>query len=393
MIPLVNLLISPTAATARASAVTMLVSLGIPANQWRKGGGWSSLLTVTTSLYASVIATLITGVLAAPFLPVCPAGWLPIIAYYVYGVLSNPATFGAGVVTLTNIEGVQYSKASGQAVFQNSQTKETYTNVQPIFITAGSPSAPASISITVQAESVGSVGNATAGPGLGSIDTVVTSMPGVSVVNPGPVIGLDADSPALIRQKCTAAIAARSYKGPQGAYDAAVLTAINPATGQQVAINRWVSSVDPATGFITTFVASPGGIPTPGDLAAVQANISQVAQPFGITATAVPVSVVPLSPSPTTITVWARGAGVTPASTILAEVDASVDLGLSTYPISGLAIAGSSQGFLYASFLNGFVTEANPLIFRVQGSVDVPLNAGQVAERTASTIFLVRQIP
>src|SRR5580692_228586 len=132
--PLANLLVAPTSDAARTFLVNALVANGVPANQWRKGGVFSTILTVSASFAAAAITAMVTGVLSAPFLPVCPAAFLPIIAYYVYGVTVNFAQAATGLVNLTNSGGSTYSRAAGQALFQNSFTGITYTNAAPFTI-------------------------------------------------------------------------------------------------------------------------------------------------------------------------------------------------------------------------------------------------------------------
>jgi hypothetical protein len=371
----------------------MFVSLGIPANKWRPGGGWSSLLTATTSLFAAVIGQVVSTYLSAQFITICPPSLLPFAALYLYGVTVNLATYATGTVALTNPGGGTYNIGAQQLMLANSFSGVTYTNQQPF--TLGPLTTLANIAI--QANTIGAVGSAIPGPGAGSVDTVVSTQlfagTLVTVVNPAAITGLDADAPSLIVTKCLASIAARSYFGPDGAYQAAVLTALNG--GNPVNINRWSETNNPSTGQITVYLASPSGAPTPGDIAAVQANIAQVAQPQGITATAVSCVVVPLTPVMGLITVWARGAGgATTPAVLLEEVTNTLVAALALYPISGIAQSQGAQGYLYSTFVTGAIKSADPLIFDVQGfSADLPLNPGQVAALTSATNIQIRQVP
>lgn len=378
MIPLANLLVAPTAASVLATAVSAFTSLGIPAGSWNKRGVAYGGLVAVSSLFASVIGQLVTSVLTAPFLPLAVPPFNAILAQFVYGVIPNVATYATGLVTLTNPTGSIWNKAARTVIFGNSLTQETYTNTVPFSLGAN-----ASISgIAVEATTIGSVGSAVAGPGPGSIDTVITPMLGVTVTNPAPVVGLDGDSPATVKAKCLASIAARSYKGTQGAYEYAVATATNG--GNPVNVNRWSVVSNPSTGAVTAYLAAPGGAPTVGDVAAVQAAIVAVAQPQGITAAAVACTVVPLSATPRTVTVYATtGVAATPAS-----IAAALDTALEEWPISGRSTGGG--GFVFAAWLNGKIAEVDPAIFDVTGFVDVALSAGQVAELTSATTILLQ---
>ena len=309
MTPLSSLLAAPTAASVRAFLVNALVSAGVPANQWRQGGAFSTILTVVSSFAAAAVAVMVTGALSAPFLPICPPAFLPILAYYVYGVTVLFAQAATGLVSLTNASGATYSRSAGQAVFQNSFTGITYTNTAPFTLGPLTTITGIPVMATVK----GFVGNATAGPGQGSIDTVVSTMLGVSVTNPAPCLGLDGDSPSVIRAKCTASIAGRTYLGPNGAYVNAVAKAIN-SSGNPVNVNRPPKIfTDPTTGFITIVVAGPGGPPNDDDIAAIQAQVNLLAEPAGITATVVPCTIVPLSVVSQNMTVWASAAGTVPS--------------------------------------------------------------------------------
>jgi hypothetical protein len=384
--PLANLLVAPTAASIRSFLVNALVANGVPANNWRKGGGFSSILTASSKLGAAAISAMVTGVLSAPFLPVCPPGFLPILAYYVYGVTVNFAQAATGLVNLSNSTGSTYSKGAGQAVFQNSFTGVTYTNVNPFTI---GPLATLT-GIAVIATVKGSIGNATAGPGQGSIDTVVSVMLGVTVTNPAPVLGQDGDSPQVIRAKCQASIAGRTYLGPNGAYVNAVAKAIN-SSGNPVNVNRPPRvTTDPSTGFITIVIAAPSGAPTPDDVAAVQVQVNLLAEPGGITATVVGATVVPLSSAAQNVYVWATGAGTVPPANLLEEVEAATDLALANWPIGGRIITGT-QGYLFANYLRAAIGASDGTIFTTQGLSDVPLGPTDVVVRTAATTFLIKQ--
>lgn len=378
VIPIANLLTAPTGASVRASFVSGLTTLGIPAAQWPKGGIASGILTVTSNLFAAVVAGLVTSVLTAPFLPLAVPPWNAILALYVYGVSINPATYASGLVNLTNTSGSIYSRAAGSVIFGNSNTGQQYTNAAPFTLAANTTIT----GIAIQATTIGAAGSAVPGPGLGSVDTVVTSMIGVSVVNPAPILGSDADSPALVKIKCLASIAARSYKGPLGAYEYAVATALNG--GQPVNINRWGITNNPTTGTITAYLAAPGGAPTPGDVAAVQTAITAVAKPMGITATAVAATPVPISSTPQTVIVWATSAVTATPSTIATAIASA----LQEWPISGRSVG--TGGFLFAAWLNSVVQAVDPAIYDVIGFVDLPLGPGQVADITAATTFSIQ---
>lgn len=391
MTPLASLLTAPTADSLLQVLLNVLTSLGFPTSKWNKRGVVYGICVAVTSLFASAIAAPITMWISAQFLPVCPDALLPYVALYVYGVLTNPATQATGFVSLTNPGGGTYNVAAFELVVADSFSGQTYTNQSPF--TLGPQTTLAGIAI--QALVAGSIANANPGPGADSIDTVVSTQlfagTQVTVVNPAAVQGLDADPPALIRSKCAAAIAGRTYKGPNGAYLNAVLKATN-SSGNPVNINRRKVVTDPTSGFVYVYLASPSGVPTADDVTSVNLSIQKLAQPQGITPTGVACTGVPLHASPTVVTVWALGAGTTSADDLDAAVILALETNLALYPIAGIAIPPSTQGYVYAAWLDGVIKSASPLIFQITGLTDAPLSAGQVAQLTANTILVVRQI-
>jgi hypothetical protein len=387
-------LLSPMSQTTiRAWAVTKLVSYGIPANNWRQGGTYSTLLTVTAAIFAMFASTL-TAALSAAFLGTASGPWLVALAFYVYGVTAQSATYGTATLTFTNTGGGIYNYEAGQVVVSNAtpgNAGNTFVTTEALLLAAGTPSSPTTATIAIQAQATGSAGGAAAG----TITTLVTSMAGVSVTNAAAVIGLDADTDPTIVQKCLAAIAARSYKGPTGAYYAAVYGygnvpgATNVVSGLPVNVNRIQVYTDPDTGNITVFVASPSGIADPNDVAGVQLAINLIARPEGITATAASATVQNFTAA---MTVWSTSIGPTNAGNIQASALSARDAAMVQYPIGGRAKPPSLQGYLYSSYLVAAVGAVDPTIYAVDLSSwsALALAPGQVASVTGG--ITVKQV-
>src|SRR5580698_2634287 len=162
MISFATLLAPVTAAQARASAVSKLVNYGIPANNWVQGGVFSTLLTVICWLFAS-FTQVVTAAINGMFLGTASGGWLTALAYYVYGVTRQQATFGTTSYTLTNTAGGVYTFEPGQAVFQCGLNNNLFTNVGAFTLAAGTPGSPSTATFTIQAKASGSLGGAPAG--------------------------------------------------------------------------------------------------------------------------------------------------------------------------------------------------------------------------------------
>jgi hypothetical protein len=389
MISLPTLLSPVTAAQARTTAVNQLVSYGIPANNWRQGGVFSTLLTVFCTLYAGLFS-LVSQAINSMFLGTASGQWLTALAYYVYGITAQKATFGTTPYTLTNTGGGIYSFAPGQFVCQCGINGNSFTNVSTFSLAAGTPATPTTATFDVVAQVAGTAGGAPAN----TIATLITVMVSVTGNNSAACLGLDADSDAKIVSKCYAALAARSQKGPAGAYLAAIYGysnvpgATNSVTGQPVNINRTQVYTDPDTGNISVYLASPAGVPDVNDIVGVQTAIDAIARPMGVVATAMACTPVYASG---TITLWSDSVGAKAAQDV--EIIAYVELlsAFSTYPIGGLTKPPGTQGYLWASYVEGVAMQADPSIYAVDlPIVNLPLAPGAAAVFTGN--ILVRQV-
>ncbi len=394
MIPSIQeLLTAQTADEVFAAFVQALVNLGIPANLWRSGGVASTILRVVAITYAG-FSSLIVAALAAQFLPYATGQWLSLLAYYVYGVTRIPATYASTPCTLTNTGGGIYTYAAGQFTVKDSTTGVTFTN-QAGFTLLAAGASPTSIAVTFVATLLGSAGNSDPG----NIDTLVTSALGVSVTNPGPAIGIDAQSDPDLRTTCLNALAARSVRGPRGSYAYAIKIATNPVTGAPVLINRlqvlapgatYVNGVAPtpptpgAPGTVTIYAASPSGVPSSSDLAGAGASIDLNARPPNVTVNLIAATGVPYTRS---LTVWAQGAAGVSSAALQTAAASAVATFFSTYPIGGLATDNPTtpQG-LFGAGITAAIGASNPAIFFVEDSLnrgnappDLALADGEVA--------------
>lgn len=388
MISITTLLAPVTATQARASAVSQLVNMGIPADKWRVGGTFSTMLTVLCVLFAG-FTVILTSALNSIFLGTASGSWLVALAYYVYGVTAQSATYGTGPVLLTNEEGGVYDFAPGQVVMQDTNTGNTFTNQDAISLGAGTPTDPTTQTVTFVAQVAGSIGGCAASAPL----VLVTDMQGVTPTLAQAIIGVDAWTDPQVVAACYASMAARSQKGPTGAYYAAIYGyanipgAVNSVTGLPVNINRISVVNDPDTGIIRVWLAAPGGIPDPNDVIGCQIAVTAVARPMGITATALACTVATYA---STLTIWSTSSGQQAATTIQAAALLALDAAIAGYPIGGRPKAPSTQGYLYPSYLTG-KCQVDPSIYAVDAASWAPLalSEGEVASLTSTVV--VRQ--
>lgn len=369
----ISLLLQPvTTDQVRAKFVSMLNTLGIPADKWRAGGVASSILTIVAMTYANFSQLIADGV-ASGFLGTAKGDWLTLLAQYVYNVQRPTASFASGPLTFTNEGGSIGTFAPGDFIVQNAVTKKTYQNTDLFSIVAGSFSSPSTVTVNFQAQTAGAAG--TANPG--DISVLITSMNGVSVTNLASLVGLDAMPDPVLVQLCQAKLGSLSPGGPSQAYQFAVTIAVNPITGLPVGVNRKSVQLDPTTGKVTVTVASPSGPVDPNDIAGIINAIVAIAVPDAVTFLVN--SAVPVSYSPT-ITVYAQGLPGVDATQIAQAAATAITNYIDAYPIGGLK-KGSGASKLWGSGVAGAIEDVNGAIFAVDmgTGADLTLLANQVA--------------
>lgn len=375
MITVADLLVPYTADAVRATLVSNLVAAKIPADKWKPGGVFSTILTYVAAFIAGA-STLWSQAFGAGWVETASGGWLRVVAYYVYGVTPQDATFATGQLTLTNSSGNIYNYSAGQAIFQDSTTKQTYVNAASFTLGANG-----TVTIDIEAQVAGTASNAAPG----EIDTLVTSMLGVTCSNAAAVVGLDAQSDDSIKTDCMNRRAASSVRGPRTAYayyatrtpglNGQPDTTLLNSLGLPVNINRILVSTASHTGDVTVYLASPAGAAIAVDVTAAAGSFEANVRPDGVTVTTLSANEVVYAP---TLTIWAQALPGLAATDVANAASAALAAFLSTYPISGLSAANNDKG-LFASGIDGVVKSAHPAIFAIDGATDLLMNAGDVA--------------
>lgn len=274
MLTIQQLITPMTTAQARASLVTVLQGLGLQPQNWAPGGIASSILTGAATLI-SLLSTQLANAIAQMWNPTATGAGLRMLSTFFYGVTPPSATFATGSYTLVNSGGGVYTYQAGQAFFSQPGGAVLYTNVAAFTLNANS-----TISITIQATTVGSPGNANPG----TITNLVTAMLGVTGSNPAAVIGIDAPSDAAVRKLNTDSISVRGNAfGPRGAYAYAISVAVDSVSGDPVNVNRVSVSPSSHTSTVTIYVAAPSGTIPTTNLEGMAASIDLLARPDAIT--------------------------------------------------------------------------------------------------------------
>jgi hypothetical protein len=339
------------------SFLATLETLSIPARSWRKGGAYRNILRAVSRTYAG-LTVVMSDFAKAGFLDDSSGGWLTLLAHFVYGVDRPPATFALGKLLFTNVGGGVYdsSNAAAGTVFALwTDGNKTYVTLEDLnLLNPGDTQL-----VPIRAVEIGSASSVA--PTL--INALQTNLLGVEVSNPLSVVGSDAMPDELLRQLCRDKLAALSPLGARGAYDYAVAIA-KRLDGSPVDINRHRIISDPTTGTVTIICASPSGVPLDSDLDAVRLSVEENARPDSVTA--VVLGAVPVAFSKT-LTVWARAQAGVDAAAILADVDGALVTMVAVYPIGGERKYPATQGYLFATNIEGTAKAAHPTIFAIDG--------------------------
>lgn len=304
-----------TAAELLSAGLDLATAVGLPVTSWRPGDP-------TRSLYKFLADSLATWELTASdyvksgFLSTATGDWLTVLALEVYGATRTEATYATSTLTLTNSGGGYYVMAAGDASFKASSTGKTYHSTST-FTLAGTGT---TATVTVEADEAGTDSAA----GIDDIDTIVTTMLGVSVTSSTAAVAIDSQEDESLREQCRATLGALSPNGPPDAYE---YVARNPDLTGTTEITRASSTEDSSTGVVTVYVASASGTVSAPSVALAQAAIDIYATPLCITATVVSASTYTV---PVYATVTANGLPANFATLATAAVNAltsSIDIG------------------------------------------------------------------
>ncbi len=354
-----------------------LQALGLPAKSWRKGGSLRTILRVLAGSYAGFTQS-ISGFIYAGFIETASGGWLTLLAYYVYGVSRIVATFATGSMQLTNAGGGVFVVPASTYQIAHAITGKVYTNQAAFTLNPAS-----TITIPIQAVELGTLSNALPG----TITAPITILPGVTATNPVAVSGSDDEKDADLRQRSKDRLAIIGGKGPRGAYRFAAQSAVR-GDGSPVNVNRISVSPQSSTGIVTIYVASVAGAPTTSDLPFITASIETLARPDTDTVVLNAATPIPLTRA---LTVWARRTDGVDATTLASLVQSALLDYVTTYPIGGLPKPPGTQGYLYATAIEGVAKSAHPSVFAVDGvGSDLLMAAGTVVTlATTITVNIV----
>jgi len=198
-----DLLAPETADQAKQVLLAALsgVSPPFPVTDWQEGGVARTLVELLAQARSDASVQR-SAIAAGGFIGLALGDWLTLLASELYDLTRNPATFSRGTVRLASAASAPpYTIVPGQLVAQSSSGLR-FSNT-----TGGTLAAGGTLDLTWQAESPGAAYNV----GVGSITTLATPLPGVTINNPDlgggtwiTALGADAETDTGLRARCRA---------------------------------------------------------------------------------------------------------------------------------------------------------------------------------------------
>lgn len=379
-------------ADVQASIYRVLGIMGVNTTAWGAGSVVRTM-TVAVSAILSAFSSLQAQIASSGFLDLAEGNWLTLVAKYVYDVDRIEASFATGTLTLSNSGGGIYIVDPGDLIVATPTTPDprsgrTYRNDTGFTLGAG-----ATITVPITAVEAGSDSTAAAG----SITALVTSLLNVTCSNPNALVGLDEETDAALRVRCSEKLGALSPMGPWDAYTYAARNA-HRSTGEPCGITRTRTLKD-GYGNVTLVVGSATGTVTGtiGDLAtdlgAVDEAIQTLAAPLAVTAHTQSATAVSQA---VTCELWAYNTSGLNDTQIALAVQAALATFTAKQPIGGNTLTpADTTGYVWNDAIKAAISGVLPQIFHVVITVpagDVALTLTQVMTLGAVTPT-VHQVP
>lgn len=354
MASLASLLVQETKAQIYARGLAVAQAFGLPVTSWAPGDPTRTLYGFLAKILSDLEVN-VAGYLSSGFLDYASGDWLTILAKEgVYNIDRVPATFAGTSVVLTNNGGGLYVIEPGDLVVKSPTNGRTYTNTSGGTLASGPTT---TLPLDFVADEAGSASSA----GPTEINTLVTSLLGVTCSNPTAAVGLDAEQDQPLRDRCRAKLATLSPNGPSDAYNFVVRT---PSLTGSSEITRSRTSRDSTTGSVTVYVAGASGAVSGSAITAAQTAVERYATPLCITPTVVNCTSVSIA---VTYEIWLYEAVGEDDASIKATIETALAAMLAARPIGGDVIPPATTGALYHSLIARTISAAYPTTtFRVQ---------------------------
>lgn len=365
---LASLIVQETKEKIYEYGLAIATALNLPVSSWQPGDPTRSQFHLESETLAK-LEEVNVGYIRSGFLDYAEGDWLKIGAKQVYNVDVPEATYATTSVILTNNGGGLYTLLPGDVTLKSTVTGKTYRST-----TGGtlSPGPGTTLTITVVADLPGSSSSA----GAGEINSLVTSLLGVTCSNPTAAIGLDDQDKSTTLAQCRDKLGNLSPNGPKEAYS---YVARNRDLTGTAGVTRVRVYPDSTTGTVTIYLAGPsGGVSSP-DRALVEAAILKWATPLCITPSVLSASNVVV---PVTYELWLYNSANRTSAQAQAEILKALQTLFAARPIGGDIIPPALTGAVYQSLIESAIRAVYPQAFRVAvyaPAVDTPLGNGDVA--------------
>jgi uncharacterized phage protein gp47/JayE len=372
-----------TADEVEAAIYAAVEARGCSTTAWKPGAVVRTIIA-GVSIVLSAFSELAALVAASGFLDLASSDWLTLLAQYVFGVERLGGTFATGEVTLTNTSGMPYSGGADDLIVQNSSTDAVYRS------TGGWQVNPYDTAdVEVKAVEVGSDSTSPAT----DIDTLVTTLGGVTVSNAAALVGVDSEQDAALRVRCLERTGALSPNGPKDAYGYVARNAVT-SDGDAIGVTR-VATQAFGDGSVDVWVATASGAVTGDasdpdtDLGAIAAAIYEQAEPLSVKAVVASATALTI---PVTYELWIyTSAGLTES-----EVEDLVEAALGEL-LSGTPIGAHLVGYNRTVYLDDIISSVDAVrveVFHVEVSapganVDVDIDEVPVLGTVTATINFV----
>jgi len=237
----------------------------------------------------------------------------------------------------------------------------------------------------LEVEVVADEAGSDSGASIGEIDTMVTTLLGVTVSNTTAAVGTDDESNESIVEGARDKLGSLSPNGPADAYD---YVAKESSLTLTTNVTRSRTIADSATGDVTVYLAGPSGAVAGADVTLVETAITTYAAPLTITPTVTSAANLAV---PITYELWIYESVGLDQDAVETAVEAALDTMFESRPIGGDVVSGT--GKLYHSLIESTIRATYPDdIFNVAVTVpagDTTLTINQVATKGTITVTAV----
>lgn len=338
-----------------ATLLALSASLDAPTTSWVEGDPILTFLT-TDAQKSSDLTIVAVEIAKGGFGELLPSdAWADLWAQSRFNETRVPATAATGYIDATNSSPTEFPFAAKEFIVAHDDTGKVYRNSEDIVI----PPSGVLEDIAIEAEETGTASNAAPN----KIRTVVSSAVGVTVTNPGSLLGTDKETTTALVNRSRAKLGSFSPNGPKDAYDYAAKTpGLSPTS---VPITRTRTVLDVSTGTLTTYLATAGGAPSVDDVEIVQSAFDQYVEPWGANSVAAAADEVTI---PITYQAWAQGTSLTELQ-IKTKIESALVTWFALLDIGGYVIPPDT-GAIYVDVLEQVIGQAMPgVILRVVVSV------------------------